>query len=238
MRFWIDLLLVLIIIICAWSGYKKGMIMGIGGVLAIIISLYGANLLSNTFSYEVIPALRPFASGYMAKLITEEVNVDLGITGTGLSVDDYLAVYPSDTHEFCYRSFKAIGLADGTADSMAAMAMEYAEEQSTDIKTAVTEVLCREVAYAAGFILFFLILIILLTIIGNLPNLSFKIPNMDLLNDISGAALGVITGAMFCIVLVWALKFTGLFISQDTIDETLLASWFMKHNFLSNYVGL
>ena len=50
----IDLLLIAVIIICAWAGYKKGMIMGIGSILVIVVSLYGGNLLSTAFSYEVI----------------------------------------------------------------------------------------------------------------------------------------------------------------------------------------
>ena len=66
MKLIIDLIFIAILVVCGWSGYKKGIIMGIGGVLVIIISLYGGNLLSTTFSYEVIPALKPFASGYLA----------------------------------------------------------------------------------------------------------------------------------------------------------------------------
>ena len=63
----IDLLLIAVIIICAWAGYKKGMIMGIGSILVIVVSLYGGNLLSTAFSYEIIPAIKPFADGYMEK---------------------------------------------------------------------------------------------------------------------------------------------------------------------------
>ena len=35
----IDLILVGILILCAWSGYKKGLIMGIGGILVIPVVL-------------------------------------------------------------------------------------------------------------------------------------------------------------------------------------------------------
>ena len=45
----LDIIFIAIILACAWTGYKKRLIMGIGGILAIIISIYGANLLSNTF---------------------------------------------------------------------------------------------------------------------------------------------------------------------------------------------
>ena len=51
----IDFVLVAIILICGWCGYKKGLIMGIGGIIAIILSLLAANLLAKSFSYELVP---------------------------------------------------------------------------------------------------------------------------------------------------------------------------------------
>ena len=51
MRTVIDLVLLAIIIISIWSGYKKGFILGIAGVVAIVVSLYGASLVSSAFSY-------------------------------------------------------------------------------------------------------------------------------------------------------------------------------------------
>ena len=38
----INIVLAAILVICAWQGYKKGIIMGIIEVLVIILSLYGA----------------------------------------------------------------------------------------------------------------------------------------------------------------------------------------------------
>ena len=42
-----------------------------------------------------------------------------------------------------------------------------------------------------------MILIILLTVVGNLPNLSWKLPRLDLVNDIVGALLGDHVGVRF-----------------------------------------
>ena len=65
----IDLVLLGILIVCVWSGYKKGIIMGVGGILCIIVAIYGANLLSNSFSFDVVPALKPFANGYTETML-------------------------------------------------------------------------------------------------------------------------------------------------------------------------
>ena len=65
----IDLVLLGILILCAWDGYKKGLIMGVVSILIFAISVYGANLLANTFSFDVVPAMKPFASGYTEGLL-------------------------------------------------------------------------------------------------------------------------------------------------------------------------
>ena len=59
----LSLIFLIILIACTWSGYKKGLIMGIFSLLAFVVSVYGANLLAGTYSGEVVDALRPFASG-------------------------------------------------------------------------------------------------------------------------------------------------------------------------------
>ena len=46
MRLIIDIVLLVIVALCTWSGYKKGLIGGIAGILAVIIALFGGSLLS------------------------------------------------------------------------------------------------------------------------------------------------------------------------------------------------
>lgn len=233
----IDLILILILLICVWSGYKKGLIMGIGGILVIVVSIYGANLLSNTYSYEVIDALRPFASGYMEKNINEEVRPSLGMEEER-SVSDYLKENPDKTEEFGILSYESIGIYEGAAKVMAKEAGDYASEQNVGYVDAAIEILCIRISYVVGFILVFLLILIVLTVIGNLPNLSYKIPNLDALNDIGGAVCGAITGFAFCCLLVWALKFTGILLSQEILDDTHLASWLMRWDMIGRILGV
>jgi len=234
----IDLLLIAVIIISAWSGYKKGMIMGIGSIIVIIVSVYGANLLSNAFSYEVIPAIRPFADGFIEKKIDEEVLAVMGWEDSDYSINNLLEQNPDSVHEFCAESFKAVGIHQKTAETLATETVAYAEQNSTDIPTAIVEVLCSRISYAIGFLLAFLLIVIILTVIGNIPNLSFRIPNMDRLNDIGGAAAGLVTGLMFCFVIVWALKFTGLVLGPEVFTKNPIARLFLRIDLLSRFIGL
>ena len=237
----IDLALLGILIICVWSGYKKGLIMGLGGILCIIISLYGANLLSNAFALDVVPALRPFAGGFMESVASQEdggVLDRMGWEDSDYSLDDLLEQYPERKAEFAEACYESIGIYSNSAGVMAQEAVTYSQETDSDMVTAVVEVLCRRVSYVGCFILAFLLIIIVLTVIGNLPNLSFRLPHLDLVNDISGAILGLVTGLMFCAAAVWALKFVGILIGSDTLESTILGGWLLRKDFLFRYLGI
>ena len=229
MRTVIDLVLLAIIIISIWSGYKKGFIMGIAGLVAIIVSLYAASLVSSAFSYEVVPAMRPFASGYVESQMQEKVLEDMGIADTELSYEDILADDPELRHEFCATCFKTFGIYEDAAEQMATEAETYADEQGSTIEEAIVETLCTRVAYVAG--------VVLLTI-GNIPNLSFRIPNADILNDAGGAVMGLVNGMTYCVLLCWALRFMGLFIGLDTLGSTLLGKLFLKLGLVTAGLGI
>ena len=237
----IDLVLLGILVICAWNGYKKGLIMGVGGILCIIIGIYGANLLANTFYHDIVPALKPFATGYSESIISgrdSAVMKKMGWENNSYSVEDLLAAYPERKAEFCEECYKTLGVDEHTAEIMADRAVTYARETGSTVWTAVGQILCETASYAGCFILAFLLIVIILTVIGNLPNLSFKLPRFDLVNDISGAVLGLITGLMYCAVLVWALKFMGKIIGSDTLASTKLGGALLHRDFLLKYLGI
>jgi len=239
MKVILTLLFLGIILFCGWTGYKKGMIMGVGSLLIFVVSVYFANLLSTTFSGEVVDALRPFASGYVeTEIVDKVVRPALGIDMTNLSVTDFLAANPGKEQQFSQLIFENMGIYETTAEQMSNEAVLYSQQFGWGIEDSAVEILCIRVAYAAGFILSFIMIIIVLTAIGNLPNLSFKIPGFDTLNDISGAILGIAQGFCLCLFIAWGLKFTGIIISQEILSDTGLVSWFMSRTVLVNILGI
>ena len=235
----LSLLFLAILIFCAWTGYKKGFIMGIGSLLAFVISVYGANLLANTYSGEVIDALRPFASGFVeVNIVDKTVRPAMGMDSNKLSVSDDFSQNPGKEEEFCVLTYKSMGIHEATSEQLAEEAMAYARTNGVDVTDAVVEVLCQRISYVGAFLLAFIMILILLTVIGNIPNLSFKIPNLDLFNDLGGMVMGFLQGICLCLVFGWALKVVGLAIPQETLSDTFLVSWFMDRSILVHFLGI
>ena len=121
---------------------------------------------------------------------------------------------------------------------MAQEAQDYAEVQKTDVTTAIVEVFCERIAYVGCIILGFIVILILLLAIGNLPNLTFKIPEKERLDDVGGAVVGAINGVTYCVLLCWALQFAGVLIGRETLSHTFLAKAFLFIDFITLGVGI
>lgn len=241
MRFAIEVILLFIIAFCAWNGYKKGLVMCIGSILAIIISLYVGNLLGDTFAQEVQPVMRPFVSGYMdgsEGIITENMNELLGAGSNSLSVDDALAQNPEKRIELCVNSYKNVGIYTSAAKKMADKAISLSEQTGSSLSVAIVDVMSQSISYCLIFILFFLLSIIIITVLGNLFNLSFKIPERDKLNNVGGAIAGGVTGILICTIITWLLQFSGATFPEEEMRRTLLSALFIKINFLSLFLTI
>ena len=150
----INILLIAILVICVWQGYKKGIIMGIIQVLVIILSLYGAQLLSDTFSYEVIPVLKPFVSGFMESRVRNTTYEVFGYEpdedgnyNVTLSVADMMDSQPENAGEIALKSFQTLGLYGDMAQSLADRALETSRESNTSLMSSVVTVLCQAVTW-------------------------------------------------------------------------------------------
>ena len=235
MKLIIDIVLITIIALCTWGGYKKGLIGSIAALLVIVLSLFCAKMLSAAYSGEVIPAFRPFADGYLSATETRERVLDrMGFSESDKSLDDILADDPSLRYDYAFECMSEVGLYADRADEMASRAVELADSKGENMTDAAVDVLCDVVAYEGGLVLAFLIILIFITAVGNLFNLSFRIPNMVNLDEIGGAVLGFAKGIIYCVLLCWLLSFFGLVIGKKTLDGTTLARFFLTFRFITN----
>ena len=233
-RLILDIVLLVIIALCTWTGYRKGLVGGIAGILAVVIALFGGSLLSSAYCHEVEPVLEPFVDGYIdSQNIRDQVLDTMGYGYTDLSLEDVLARDSSLRYDYAVECMKTVGIYQDRAEEMARKSVEYADRNGVSMTDAVVSVLCSTVSFVGGLVVAFLLILILLVAIGNIGNLSFRLPSLELLDEIGGAVLGFVKGFLYCVLLCWVLSFLGLIIGKDTLDGTTLAQFFLQIRFLT-----
>lgn len=234
MKMIIDIVLLAIIALCTWDGYKRGLVGGVAGILAIVIALFGGSLLSSAYAGEVIPALEPFVDGYIDSQNTrEDVLETLGYGDSDKSLDDILAEDPSLRYDYAYECMALVGFSAKRSEELADKAVSVADENGLEMTDAVVGVLCDTITYVGGLLLAFLLILIFLIAVANVGNLSFRLPNMENLDEIGGAVLGFVRGFLYCVLLSWLLSFFGLVLGKSTIENTTLARFFMSFEFIT-----
>ena len=238
MKWVIDLILLAVVLLCAFNGYRKGILMEIGAVACLLISLFGATFVANNFSMEVVVAVKPFAGGYIEGVIANDVPQILGYDLSEYSINDIVASDPQKAYDVAEATFRCMGVHGPTAAKLAETAQIYAAENGVALRSAIVDVTCNTGVYALAVALCFMIILIFLTFLGNIPNLAFRLPNMEELDEIGGAAIGVVRGVLLGMLAVWVLKFMGLLIGEDTISSTILAKLFDKIGIISFFLGV
>ena len=225
----IDILLLVIIATCTWNGHKRGLIGGIAGLIAIVISLFGATMLSSAYSSEVIPAFRPFVKGIIdSQSVREEVMEAMGYDEDTYSLDDILNQDPSLRYSYAHECMTRLGLHEKRANELAGDAVKRSEQDKISMTDAVSNVLCETLTYVAGLALAFIMILILLVALANIGNLSFRLPNMENLDEIGGVILGFAKGFSYCLLLCWLLSYLGIVIGRTTMDDTILGRFFLS----------
>ncbi len=224
LRWIIDIILLLILLGCAWKGFRNGLIPGIFMLLALFASLYGAKLVAETYSEEFIPILEPFASGVTDRAI-REMDED-----------------KKDTSGTVYGESKAIleeiGFMGSAAENIAGKLAQEVTETGHVLRSAMVKRLCIDVAYALTLSITFTLLAIAFAVIGNLISLSFHIPGLELVNGVVGAIFGLGEGMVFCFFIAWLLRFAGMLIKPEVVEETILLKWLHSVNPLVEFFGL
>ena len=232
MRIIIDLVLLLIVALCIWNGYKSGLVGGFAGILAIIIALLAGSMLSSNYAYEAIPVLEPFVDGYIDSQKTrDEVLDEMGYGSTDLSLEDVLESDSSLRYDYAFFCIRQVGFSEQRAEELAERAVRYSDQTESSM----TEVLCDAITYVMGLTLSFLLILILLIAVSSIGNLVFRLPDsLQLLDELGGALVGFVKGFLYCVLLCWLLSFLGLIIGKDTLENTLLARFFLTFRFLTN----
>lgn len=239
MAFLLDLALVLAVLYCGWRGFRTGIINGICSILAVIVAIYGANLVATAYSSEFTGVMKPFATG-----LVESIESDLADYAAGTADEDVepklpLSVTELDDDVLLSRSvLRELGFLEEVAAAMAERVPVVREERSLSQVEAVTEVICDRICFVLIFAIAYLLITLVFSVIGNVLDVTFGIPGHENINHITGAVLGVAQGVMLVIVLTCLVRYLGILIPDTLLERTWITEKLVEGNKLASLLGL
>jgi uncharacterized membrane protein required for colicin V production len=223
----IDVVLLAILVYCTWKGFKRGLILTVSGILAVIIAFWGSNLVADSYSETFTPALRPFVSGQVDKAVD---NAQKAFDTSPNSTDEVRFVTQEALQDVGFLSTAAKNLAEEFSSTLS--------ETGYKLKAAMVDKITDTLTRALVMTVSFIIIIIVFTIIANVVNLAFKLPGLKLINEIGGAVAGLLKGLIFAFALSWVIRFIGFFVPESSIDHALLQQAIDKTLLLRLFINI
>ncbi len=232
----IDLVLVAIVALCGWRGFRTGIVNGVCWILAIIISLYCANLASTAYHREFSDIVEPFALSVVERTIKGEDSDENGEMVVGdVDLD---AREDLDPREVSMTALEKLGFSESAAQSIADDVAATNEKVNNAMIEELTELICQRVSYVAIFAIAFILIAIIFTVIGNVFDLALGLPGHENLNHVTGLALGIIRGILVVMVIGCFARYTGLLIPQQTVEKTFILSRFVETNKIAELLNI
>ena len=227
-----DILFILIILVCAWRGYKNGIIRGICGILAIIVSLYGANLIATAYSDEFTGIAKPFVEGIVDTSVSNVLNDGKKTKITVRETDK------DDVYTVCYAATREFGLSEAAAEKLSKEMAEDTSVVDQEMTALLSAKLCSKLMFLAVAAIAFILLAIIFSVIGNLINLSFEITALGAAEPIIGVLLGIARGIIIVLALATIFRYTGKVLSDTAIESTKILPHIINNNPVADRLGL
>lgn len=230
---WIIIILLLgIVALCTWRGYKDGIIRGVCGILAIIISLYLAGVVAKMYNDEFDGMLTPFISGMVDSSVDKV-----------LSDDDEVVVHISDSEKsdvymLSYAVSRQLGVVDNAAKLIAEETADECDSVNQNMCSVLSDKLCAKFAYIAVYCVSFIVIAIVFSVIGNIINVSLIIPKLGIIEPIAGAVIGLIRGIILMYAVAMFLRYLGIIIPDELIEGSKLVFKIVNDNPVAGKIGI
>lgn len=249
----IDITVIAIVAFCGWRGYKNGLIRGVFGVVALIISLLLANIAAQAYSQEFTEMLKPFVSGILETTLAEVDDADDDEDEVEVEVEFDDLAFDNGSEEFgrAYRALRSIGLPKPAARHIADITTRIDDEDDnggpTDteddsgprvqLSDLIADNLSDILAYVAVFAIAFVLLAIVFAVIGNLISLVFSLPGLKYLDIIAGSIFGIVKGLIIVLTFGAILRYYGL-LALDILERTSVLNYIVNNNPIADMLGI
>ena len=142
---------------------------------------------------------------------------------------------PPERFIAAYLALRQLGMLDAASSQIAQISSE--DETGGFFPVIVGDNLALYLSFVAIFGIAFLLLSIAFTVIGNLINVVLTLPNLKIVDNISGVAFGVVKGLIIIYAIGVVVRYFGLLV-HDIIDGTSILKHIANNNIIADMLGV
>lgn len=221
-----DIIIAAILIFAMARGYARGLVLTLCGVLALFVAFLGATLVSNALAQPaadlITPAVERSIQEYMEASAQEQLPPE-----PDSQEDSEL--------EQMLQALRESPLYRGFVDAFESTIGEAAEEAASHAVQSIAAFIAVQVARMVLFFLSFVAILIAWFILSHALDLVTRLPVLNGLNRWTGAAAGLIKGALLLYIAAWLLR--DSLIPPEAVENTWLLKFFCTTSPLSLLVN-
>lgn len=205
----IDILIVAALVFFAWRGERKGFILTLCSLVAVLVAFIGATIITN--------AVAPKVAEYIQPRLEQSIQESLEEKALEVDLIDYFPV-----EDVMATLREKGGVYEWAADSLEDILRDIDISSYTQQAAKAAAAIAGQLSRSILFPLSFLLLLIAWAFVSHALDLVSKLPVINSLNHGLGGAMGLIKGIVVVYVAVWLLCGPLRAISPQMAQETHL----------------
>ena len=227
----VDIILLLVLVVCLLSGYRKGLILSLCTLLILVVSCLGASVAQEVLTPRVVEEVTPQITQAISEKLEEQVsmateNAIAEASQSGITIGGQ-EIPISDL----------IGLLNTFGLDVEESARNTASEISAPMVEAAAQAMAEAIVEAfAGFLIFlaaFLIIFLVLRTVELGINTVDHLPVIHTLNHLGGGIVGLVSGAFTLVMLMALLTQTGV-LPEETFSGPVSG---LLYEFVGKMIG-
>lgn len=217
-----DLAIAAILLFFVLRGVKRGLVLSLCGLLAIVVAFTGASIAARVGSPMVADLLEPKFAAAIEEQLLESIQTSAAQGGEEVLTPDDV---PLDGVLDVLRDM-------GLYKNLIAQVDRAVEHGMTQVAASAAAKVAAAIAQSVAYLVIFLVCFFLITIawllLSHALDLVARLPGLHFLNKTGGAAFGLIQGALLLFVAAWVLQYAGSVVPEALVDQTHLLKFFLR----------
>lgn len=205
----LDVLIVAIIALFAFFGWRKGLVLTLCGLLAVFVAFAAATFVSGRFSGPVASILQPTIHNQIEQALEALQSLPQQTAPEEASLNQVM--------EAMSRSQLFSGLQETLTNAI----HEGLVKVTSTAAAAIASYLALQIARTGLFFLTFFLVLLVWTLLSHALDLACRLPVLHTFNEAGGLIIGLAKGGLIALAVAWLLSAAG-FAPPEAVEQTVL----------------